>query len=1105
VGAAAAGLALLILFCAWLVRPDLTETPFRYSGDEIRRIEEVRKTGIDVNDPVVFYRDVNYSEGASADWYPKGQAPILAELAGEEKLPPVDERTGPEPVVVEGVEGIGQYGGTWFRITPQTGIPDEIISRLSYVTLVRWSPQGYPIVPHVAKDFEVSDDNQEFVFHLRRGMKWSDGHPFTAEDIMFWWRHIANEPSILADVPAIMKVRGESGRIEKIDDYTIRITFPYPNGIFLAKLASDGMGGKGESNANMLSFPAHYLSKFHPTIGDANLIDEMLKATRLQSPTTLFRNILYDTQHYPDYPRLWPWIYRSYKPNPPHSFVRNPYYWMVDTEGNQLPYIDRIVFEQKTQEMTPIAAANGEVSMQLRYIPYEEYTHLMSERESGGYEVYHWYTGDRGLFVIACNINYHVDPNDPRTAKRHELLSDSRFRKALSLAINRPAIIKAEYNNLGEPAQCAPGPASYFYEPTVYKGYTDFDPDAADRLLDEIGLAQRDYEGYRTFSDGTRMTFFLNVASSIASPGITQLVVDDWARVGIRVVPRIRNRRLFYTERMGLQHDLNVWLGNSEFIPIVSPRYFMPNTSACNFAIGYARWFQRGGLYGDPRAEAPQCIEPPPDSDCRRVLELYDRACAFSDPAQQKQIFDEILRINADNLWTINVSTPPPTLVIVKNGFRNVPRNAVSCWEFKTPGNAGIETYFFDEPREHESVVAEIRDSMLRVTMPPRLGAVSQPQPARPARSWGEVVTSVIKWAFWIIAFLLLVMLAIRHPFVARRLLIMIPTLLVVSVVIFIIIQAPPGDYLTSRIMMLEELGDTAYMQEVEDLREMFWLDRPVSVQYAHWLGLYWFVTFDESDKGLLQGNLGRSMDGGRPVNDLIGDRILLTVLISFGTILFTWALAIPIGIYSAVKQYSVADYILTFLGFLGMCVPPFLLALITIYFSKAVFGVSVSGLFSSRYGAQPQWDWAKFVDLLKHIWMPIVVLGVGGTAGMIRVMRGNLLDELRKPYVVTARAKGVRPVKLLLKYPVRIALNPFVSGIGALFPQLVSGGAIVAVVLSLPTVGPLMLDALMMEDMYLAGSMLMVLSLLGVLGTLVSDLLLLWLDPRIRFRAGTR
>jgi ABC-type dipeptide/oligopeptide/nickel transport system permease component len=205
------------------------------------------------------------------------------------------------------------------------------------------------------------------------------------------------------------------------------------------------------------------------------------------------------------------------------------------------------------------------------------------------------------------------------------------------------------------------------------------------------------------------------------------------------------------------------------------------------------------------------------------------------------------------------------------------------------------------------------------------------------------------------------------------------------------------------------------------------------------------------------------------------------------------------------VRQYSIGDYVLTFIGFIGMCIPNFLLALVMIFLAREWFGIQVTGLFSEHYALQPEWTWGKFMNLLQHIWIPVVVLGVGGTAGMIRVMRGNLLDELRKPYVTTARAKGVRPLKLLLKYPVRMALNPFISGIGGIFPQLVSGGAIVAMVLALPTVGPLMLSALMTQDMYLAGSMLMVLSTLGVFGTLVSDLLLLWLDPRIRLEGGTK
>ncbi|WP_345779941.1 ABC transporter permease [Horticoccus luteus] len=347
--------------------------------------------------------------------------------------------------------------------------------------------------------------------------------------------------------------------------------------------------------------------------------------------------------------------------------------------------------------------------------------------------------------------------------------------------------------------------------------------------------------------------------------------------------------------------------------------------------------------------------------------------------------------------------------------------------------------------------------------------------------------------------------MAWHHAFVWRRVLTLIPTLAAISVIIFFIVQAPPGDFITSKSMELSLNGDPSAGAQLEDLRKTFRFDEPPLQQYADWMGFKWFVTFRPADAGLLQGNLGRSMASNLPVNEILGDRLALTFVISFLTILVTWFIALPIGIYSAVKPYTLGDYFLTLIGFVGMSVPPFLLALVLMYASGEYFGVNVSGLFSVRYAADPAWSWGKFVDLLQHVWVPVIVLGVGSTAVMIRVMRANLLDELKKPYVVAARAKGVRPLKLLLKYPVRIALNPFVSGIASLFPQLVSGGAIVALVLSLPTIGPMLMMALLNEDTYFAASMLMLLSVLGAFGTLVSDLLLLWLDPRIRFTGGRK
>ncbi|HCE45195.1 MAG TPA: ABC transporter permease [Lentisphaeria bacterium] len=331
----------------------------------------------------------------------------------------------------------------------------------------------------------------------------------------------------------------------------------------------------------------------------------------------------------------------------------------------------------------------------------------------------------------------------------------------------------------------------------------------------------------------------------------------------------------------------------------------------------------------------------------------------------------------------------------------------------------------------------------------------------------------------------------------------MVPTLFIIAVISFVVIEIPPGDAINSKIMQMQEQGGTVDEKEISDLKVMFRTEEPAWKRFTWWMGFDWFMSFDRKDQGLLQGNMGRSMLDLNPVNEKVGDRLLFTFLLSLGTIIFTWVVALPIGIYSAVRQYSIFDYIFTVGGFIGMCIPGFLLALLLMFAAERMFGLNLSGLFSPEYAAQSGWSFGKAMDLLKHLWLPVVVQGVTGTAGMIRVMRANLLDELKKPYVTTARAKGVRPLRLLLKYPVRVALNPFVSGIGGIFPELISGGAIISIVMSLPTIGPMQLDAVLQQDMYLAGSMLMLLSTLSVLGTLVSDLLLVAVDPRIRMEGG--
>ena len=315
----------------------------------------------------------------------------------------------------------------------------------------------------------------------------------------------------------------------------------------------------------------------------------------------------------------------------------------------------------------------------------------------------------------------------------------------------------------------------------------------------------------------------------------------------------------------------------------------------------------------------------------------------------------------------------------------------------------------------------------------------------------------------------------------------MIPFLFAVSIVAFLLIQAPPGDYLTTYIAKLGESDEILDQASVDNLRARFGLDQPLYVQYFKWV------------TNILQGDFGMSFEWRQPVSDLVWERMGLTVMLSFATLLFTWAIAFPIGVYSAVRKYSIGDYIATTIGFIGLATPNFLLALILMYIGVVYFGSDVGGLFSSEYKNAP-WSYAKFVDLLKHLWLPVVVLGTGATARLIRIMRANLLDELNRPYVDTARAKGLSEFWLIMKYPVRVALNPFISTIGWVLPNLVSGAVVTAIVLSLPTAGPLMLQALLSQDMYLAGAFVLLLSSLTVIGMLISDILLVLLDPRVRY-----
>ncbi len=1082
------GLALYAM--GLLLTIEVADQEIVYDATNVRAIQEVRSIDLNLKSEIRLYRDIDYSEGAQAPWYPKGESPILQRLVNQGELPPVAERIGPEPVVMQGIDGLGAYGGTLGRVEPSTtAVKWAMKGRLTASSLVRWSPGGDPVVPHLAKRWEVDSEYKVWTFFLREGVRWSDGHPFTANDIVFHWEHTK---WLGESRPEWSKIGGTIGEVERIDDYTIRFKFEKSHRLLLERLAS--IYGDDE-----LYTPKHYMELFHLEWGDQALIEKAMQEHGIPTAKGLYlylRDILN-----PEHPRMWPWVYRTYQPNPPYFTVRNPYYFAVDPEGNQLPYIDRISYEIKPPNMVPSAAASGAIGLQELYVEYQDYTFYMSQRDAGGYKIHYWLT-PRFPVALYPNLERAVEPGKPETKHKSKLLKDKRFRQALSLAIDRQQIIEGEFLGIGRPAQLCVLPQSPYYSHSLATKYAEYDPNGASELLDEMGLTQRDAEGFRTFPDGSRMTWFIVLSNNTdAEEGPMQFVVDNWAEVGIRARVQAKSLPLVRALHNARKTDFKVWAGDSFINPILLPMIFAPVSKVTTTGGIYAKqaslWYNFEGLHGKPIPPEVSGVEPAEGGPLREVLELLNLSEQAVSQEESIALFHKLADIAAENVFAFGFSLPPPKLVIVDKRLANVPRVMLDTTLVKTPSNGGTETFYFEEDHGDSEAVERLVESEIRQITPlPLQGA---------AASSGDKLSRLIRFLLVALVAVGLILISIRHPFVGRRLVIMVPTLAVVSLIVFTIIQLPPGSFIQVKLDEAAQTGSSENLAIAEQLEELFPFEEDFLTKYALWLGLKWFVTFDARDTGLLQGELGFSMETMRSINEMVGDRIILTLSISIGAILLTWAIALPIGIYSAVRQYSPADYFFTFMGFLGMCVPNFLLALLLLYFSNEILGIKFSGLFSPEFAGEPGWTWAKFVDLLQHIWVPIIVLGVGGTAVMIRIMRANLLDELKKPYVTTARAKGMRPFKMLIKYPVRLALNPFISSIGYLFPQLVSGGAIVALILSLPTVGPLLLNALLSEDTYLAGSMLMVLSILGVFGTLVSDLLLLWLDPRIRYEGGTR
>lgn len=592
-----------------------------------------------------------------------GEAPMLAERVREGRLPPVSKRLPENPLVIIPPQQNGPYGGTWTRFATGPRDVGIVEARFAYEGLVRWDAMGQRVIPNLAVRWEIADGGRSFTFHLRKGVRWSDGHPFTVDDLLFWYEDVLQNEELTPVVPRDFKRRGRVMGLEKIDPYTVRFTFLAPNGLFLKKLAS----GRGYE---MLRYPGHYLKQFHPRYAALATLEAMTEAAGFELWKQLFEDMR-DWRN-PEIPRLWPWIVVAPPPARPAVLERNPYYWKVDPDGNQLPYIDRMTFEIFDAETINLKAINGEMGMQGRHLQFQNYPLFMEGRNKGDYRIVHWINGSAGANILALNLNH----RDPVLKK---IIGDHRFRKALSHALNRAELNEADYFGIGKPRQVCPPPSSPFYDAEYERAHIEYDPARAGELLDQMGLARRE-DGLRLRPDGTPIK--LHIETTSLNNRILELVASYWTAVGVQTEVKEEARQLFYERKKGLLHDVGVWGGADEQIAVLDPRWLIPFSDESVHAVDYARWY---------RTEKKRGEEPP--EDMRRCIELFWQIEKTIDEAEQIRLMKEIIALNRKNLWVIGTVGELPSFFLFKNSFRNVPEVAMSGWAFRTPGNTAVECY----------------------------------------------------------------------------------------------------------------------------------------------------------------------------------------------------------------------------------------------------------------------------------------------------------------------------------------------------------------------------------------------------------------------------
>ncbi len=599
------------------------------------------------------------------------QSPIFQEMVQAGELPPLENRIPTEPLVVEPHENIGIYGGTW--LSGSTGRADGAWQSrtMAWEDLLRWAPDLSEIIPNVAKDWEISNEGREWIFHLRKGMKWSDGHPFTADDFVFWYDDVILNDDLSPSKPSWMQPGGELGTLEKIDDVTVKFTFALPNGLFTFRLA----------NAQPFE-PAHFAKEYHIAYNQEAV--EAGVEEEGYDDWVAYYNAKMDYRDNVERPVVYGWMITV----PVGSATqikaeRNPYYWKVDTEGNQLPYIDVLDFPiVESSEILLMKALNGEIDMMSRHFTNDQNKAVLADgREKGGYHFFDMLPTGPNTMNLCFNLA-HKDEG------LREVFSKKEFRVAMSHAINRQEIIDTVFVGQGEPRQSGPQDASIYYNEQLATQYLEYDPDKANQMLDELGLEMGD-DGIRRRFDGEPLYFNIDCMVNVPSHGQTmEMVSKMWKEVGVDSAVKNIERALFYERKENNEHDMvPFWVGDG-MVVIVDPRSYMPYSHESPFGNAWVTWRDTDGAEG---------VEPP--DPAKRQIELYQQIEATADPEEQQAMMKEILQIAADQFWVLGMSSPTPGYGIVKDNFKNVPDEMYSWWPARNPAQTNPEQYYI-EPEE---------------------------------------------------------------------------------------------------------------------------------------------------------------------------------------------------------------------------------------------------------------------------------------------------------------------------------------------------------------------------------------------------------------------